>query len=146
MSDIVPFLTGYLVQVPLYAVWIVGFVVAMNRWHRHPTASRRAVLAIGILFLNSLVMTAVYRLFPYLVGNLNWSAVSWLYGGLGIASKCVEAGAWVLLLAAIFGARREQQPYPFDGDRDERPEDRRGGREADPSDTGIRKAPDRWGE
>jgi hypothetical protein len=43
-----------LMQLPILIVWLVGTIVIVSRWDRHPAVSRLALIAIGGLFLLSI--------------------------------------------------------------------------------------------
>jgi hypothetical protein len=97
------------VGLPMYVVYAVGFILALVRWQRHPRVSFLAALAIAILCLTRIVMTIAYAWLPnHLLHEraLSHQATSYVYMGLGFSQNLVSAGAWILLLSAIFIGRQ----------------------------------------
>ena len=85
-----------LTQTPVYLVWFVGVVLALVGWKKHPSVSLVALIAFVILFLLALVtqLITVHH-------GVNWSQVS-----IAFFEALIRAGAWGLVLAAIFGWRK----------------------------------------
>jgi hypothetical protein len=89
-------LVAILTQSPVYLVWLVGVVLAIVGWKKHPSVSLVALIGFVILFILALVtqlITAYHGVY---------------YSRIGIAffEALIRAGAWGLVLAAIFGWRK----------------------------------------
>ncbi|MBN2271724.1 MAG: hypothetical protein JXN61_13980 [Sedimentisphaerales bacterium] len=100
-----PTVSTYLYQLPIYAVWIIGICLCLNRWQRHPRISAVAMAGFSLLFLESLIGTLLsYHLLPRLFdrfGGYN----AWVHSSFVLARSLIEAGLWVFILAVIFGWR-----------------------------------------
>ena len=105
-QDLLTLVGDYLVRLPVLLVWVVGLVVCVACWRRHPRGALLTLLAMAGLLLLSLVMPAVYWAINMLTGaedspladtgdtlNRVASVVEFLGEGL----------AWVLVLVAVFG-------------------------------------------
>ena len=85
-----------LTQTPVYLVWLTGVVLALVGWKKHPSVSLVALIAFVVLFLlafGTQLVTAHH--------GLNWTQVS-----IAFLEALIRAGAWGLVLAAVFGWRK----------------------------------------
>ena len=89
-------LAAVLTQLPVYLVWLVGLILALAGWKKHPSVSLVALIGFVILFLLALVtqLTTVRH------------GVNWSQAGIAFLEALIRAGAWGLVLAAIFGWRK----------------------------------------
>jgi hypothetical protein len=105
-SPLASHLISLIIATPLFAVWIVGIVLALARWRKHPSVS--ALLAGGLM---SVVVLMVGRrlgiaiILNSLPPGQNASVIALDLGILGIASSLLGAGAWTAVLVAVFGWR-----------------------------------------
>jgi hypothetical protein len=93
---------------PLYIAWLVGLVMAVRRWRRHPRISKYLCIGTGIFFGTAVVMGYVQMMLPRILFNqLNMSSteLSFIFMGLGILRSLLGAGAWVFVLMAVFSDR-----------------------------------------
>jgi hypothetical protein len=105
-------LPNFLMNVPFYLVMLVGIILCIVFWKKHPMVSMLALIAFILLIIDSLVGVAL----------TGWITSTAAGGGLdprqiGIASmtvSCVRSllsvAAWILLLFSIFGWRKVQMP------------------------------------
>lgn len=103
-------LTQFLFEVPLYIVWIVGAILCLVRWRRHPAVSLIALIAIVLFFLQAILSILAVDLG---IAILPGSAATFTTV-VRIAQIFVSAIGWMLLLAAIFGWRSEQAKTQVD--------------------------------
>ena len=89
-------LAAVLTQLPVYLVWLVGLILALAGWKKHPSVSLAALIGFVVLFLLALVtqLTTVRH------------GVNWSQAGIAFLEALIRAGAWGLVLAAIFGWRK----------------------------------------
>jgi hypothetical protein len=85
-----------LTQTPVYLVWFVGMILAIVGWKKHPSVSLVALIAFVILFLLALATQLVTA----------HHGVNWSQTGIAFLEALIRAGAWSLVLAAIFGWRK----------------------------------------
>ena len=98
-------------RLPLLIIYLVGIILALTTWSRHPTASLLSLLAFVLLILGSLLSVAVSWYFGTPVsgyGTALSERLLWMQVGNYI-SVGMQVIAWVLLLVALF-ARRPQAP------------------------------------
>lgn len=118
-SELWPFLGRYLQASPVFIVYLIGLLLALARWGRHPSTSLMALLGIGGLFLLQLIMTAVYWWLPRLVERqmeLKPYQMSWVYTVLTVIDNLLFAAVWGFVLVAIFGGRQGKPAAPrFEG-------------------------------
>lgn len=101
-------LQGYLCSLPLCLIPLVGILLSILRWRRHPQVSLLALSGCGLLLVVWLVTPPVYWfVIPFMAERLSpagqyhrliSSAVNFLHA-------CAVAAAWVMLLMALFGWR-----------------------------------------
>jgi hypothetical protein len=104
------FLLNYLLPVlPFLLVYVIGAVLCVVRWRRHPMASRFGLAAFVVFILSTLGSTAAYY----------WMLVAMPFGtdyreyAMLVTMLRTGAGvfAWVLLLIALFGWRADPQEF-----------------------------------
>ena len=83
-------------QLPVYVAWLVGVILAIVRWKKHPSVSLMALIAFVILFLLGTV-----SLFIAARNGVNLGRP-----GIAFLEALIRAGAWGLVLAAVFGWRK----------------------------------------
>jgi hypothetical protein len=95
-----------LAQIPVLIVWLVGIVLAVARWSRHPRVSLIAVIGLAILAVQAVLSSFV---FPWLQVALMRSMAFPRMGLLATVAQAfgalVRALGWGLVLAAVFLGR-----------------------------------------
>jgi len=89
-------LAAILTQLPVYLVWLVGVILALVGWKKHPSVSLVALIGFVIL-----VLLALFTQITTVRHGVNWSQA-----GIAFLEALIRAGAWGLVLAAIFGWRK----------------------------------------
>ncbi len=109
MTLILGILTSFLAQYFLVAlVWLVGAILSILSWQRHPKVSRLTLIAIAIFLVTSLVGTYTSLYLPLLLRDRGWtnSQLAAVYYPLhSIVVSLIQAVAWGFILAAIFTKR-----------------------------------------
>lgn len=97
-----------LVQLPLYITWLVGIVLALVRWKRHPRVSLMTVIALTSMLVLTIAFTSDNLWLPFLIKNLGLGPID--IGPILLIRIIPEfillPGVWIVLLAAIFGGRK----------------------------------------
>jgi hypothetical protein len=101
----------FLPQLPFYLVWLIGMLLALLRWHRHPTASLLALLAFILFLTSSMVGTLLSVWVTSQMGNPDINR-AWMYSLITLGRTVAGTVAWILLLLALFGWRTSLQPRP----------------------------------
>jgi hypothetical protein len=98
-------------QLPLLLVWLVGLVLAIVRWARHPKVSGLVLVAVFAAAGATFGAQIVFRLVPILFDASNIGQVIPL---ISAVTSLIHACAWACLLAAAFGNREDvRQNSPF---------------------------------
>lgn len=107
---IVAILISYLILTPIFVIWIRGFILAKNSWHKHPRLSRMTTTALAIFLLESLVNTYINFWLPYFFSEngLKTSQIAQIYAIKQIITTIIIAVAWGILISAIFGGRQKK--------------------------------------
>jgi hypothetical protein len=113
-------LTWFLPVVPIALVWLVGAIIAVTTWKRHPNVSLLALLGCLILLFATVAGSAgqfwivnqqVAAGWPGGQMSLWLSAIGFVRSGLGVIG-------YILLLCAVFSGRgwtgRRYTPGPVD--------------------------------
>ncbi len=97
-------LSGLCSQIPLVIVWIVGVVLAISRWQRHPRVS--AALVIGIACMLSAIVgrqLSFSLLLPVLRRSTADASIYWQI--VAAIVSLIRAAGWAAMFVAIFGWR-----------------------------------------
>jgi hypothetical protein len=101
----------YLPSMPMYVAWLVGGILALVWWHRHPRVSALMAVATVLFVLQSLVALAGYWL------SWNHAALGWATSDLNVALAAISFGrsvvsavAYATLLVAVYGWRKAVVP------------------------------------
>ncbi len=107
----------FLPIVPVAVLWLVGAVVAVNTWRRHPGVSGVALLGCLVLLFTLVIGNVVQYWVLQLQVVSGWSAarVVLILTVLGWARTGLNLAGYILLLWAVFGWRAEAyRPPPLD--------------------------------
>lgn len=109
----VPTLSNYLVQCPLFLAWVAGLVLAVMRWKKHPRVSLLVTIALVIILVEAIINTSLGIWLPWMLTQqgMAYTQIGTILAIWGFISSLVNAGIWVLLLVAIFGWR-DELPVP----------------------------------
>ena len=109
MFQFTSILSILIVQLPLILVWVIGLVLAIIRWKRHPRASLFTLIAITGLMILSLAGSLLSVWLPVMIRTGGWdvSRIGVINTAVGFVRSLLAAILWGLLLAAIFGKRNE---------------------------------------
>ncbi|MGC4113647.1 MAG: hypothetical protein QM765_03080 [Myxococcales bacterium] len=104
--------SSLLVHGPIYLTMLVGIVLAIVRWDRHPRTSLFAVVSLMGSLLLSVAGTVIGIALPM---SLHQRGVSVAQVGIYLAAwsgvlSLLQAGCWGLLLVALFGPRGTPKP------------------------------------
>jgi hypothetical protein len=107
LEGVLPFLA---VNLPLYLVWLVGIVLSIITWNKHPKSSLLSVIAFVIFFINTLVSNFLSILPVYLhnTRGMSLSNIGTLSTILNLVLILFRVVGWVLILIAIFGRRKSK--------------------------------------
>lgn len=96
-------------QLPVLAVMIGGIIFAVSNWQKHPRVSRLTAIALGVLVALNVVGTILAFWLPITVyrESNSGAALGLTLAIIGFVESLVAAGAWVLLLIAVFKGRSE---------------------------------------
>jgi hypothetical protein len=93
--------------IPIYAIWLVGIVVALARWSSHPRVSAiiaaslasMLVLGVGLRFGTAMILNGTRG------AGQSTASVGVYLGILALVASLLRAGAWAAVLIALFGWR-----------------------------------------
>jgi hypothetical protein len=97
-------ISGFWLQAPLIVIWLVGIVVAIVTWRKHPPVSILTILAL-LFFLFNVVAGETFVqqvMFQFHVRGLPARTVGTLLSVAAILRAIISIVAWVLILTAIF--------------------------------------------
>jgi len=110
-------LSGVLPQlaysIPLFLVWLVGFILAIITWKKHAKASLLTMIAMVIFTINQVISTLLSFL-PVYLHNMSGMKISTI-GTITLIANIVlivfATVAWILLILALF-LRRKPRTQP----------------------------------
>ena len=91
-------------QLPLLAVWAVGFIIALRRWREHPTVSLLVSIAMVLAACVTLGATPLYMIVPRMMSG-NGRSMQEVFMIIGVLHSLLIAAAFGLLLYAVFFGR-----------------------------------------
>ena len=103
-------LSTYVAQLPVLAVWVAGIVLALTNRHKQPRLSSLVLISFGMFLLLSLLGTFLSIWMP-VTFNRYWSSeqIGLALFILGLVHSFIAAGAWIVLLVALFRGRAEAE-------------------------------------
>jgi hypothetical protein len=109
---------------PVLVVFVVGALLAIVRWGKHPRASSFALAGFVVLVANALLMMTLQALLWDSSSSGGWTAAqtSTLMTVVGVIRTSINVVGFALLVSAIFVERspsqsRRREPELFDGPR-----------------------------
>ncbi len=93
-------------QSPTFLAMLVGAILAIVRWSRHPGVSALVLSAVAIAVLTSLAAMFIFAILPRAVADWEPAAIGWTYSIIGFVTATLYAVVWGLLLVAAFGWRQ----------------------------------------
>ena len=102
-------LGNYAVQTPLFLVWIAGIAWCVIRWKDHPQVSLLVLIALVIFVMQALLGGFLNIWLPYyfIASDQNPDRMAYIFMARGVVQSIVAAGAWGLLLIAMFRWRQQ---------------------------------------
>ena len=98
------YLSGFWLLYPLVIVWIIGLLLAIRSWQRHPQVSAAVLVSIGCMLVATVGQQVVYSfLRPATITGTDDVVIYWQMTAV-IASLLRTAG-WLAIFVAIFGWR-----------------------------------------
>ena len=94
--------------VPVLIVWLIGAVLALARWPRHPQVSASVLISLACMLLAFLVQQAGFHLVLNYFRQPGQSAstVALPLSVVGILASIVRTAGWLAILIAVFGWRK----------------------------------------
>jgi hypothetical protein len=97
-------------QIPEMAAMLLGMVLALGNWGRYPRPAFLSFLGFGLLLAVTILFWVVLILLPRHLGLFAGNQV--LDIGVTIVRSLLCAGAYLLLIFAIYAARKPRVPFP----------------------------------
>jgi hypothetical protein len=105
-------LPNFLMNVPFYLTMLVGMVLCIVFWKRHPMVSMLALIAFIILIIDSLFGLALTAWITSSAtgGGMKVSQIGVVSAAVNCLRSILNVTAWVLVMISIFGWRKAQTP------------------------------------
>jgi len=92
-------------SLPAILLAIVGIVIALARWKKHPTVSLVALIAFGLLLATRLMSAALFAFQYWQVSNNSFGGTGSIFGIVQSVLVLFGFLSQVLMIVAIFGWR-----------------------------------------
>jgi hypothetical protein len=106
-------------RLPFILILLVGFIIALVRWKKHPGVSLLVTLMFAIEVIIVLPFSLAAVLIPTFVsGYYLVRSLGMITGAVSLIATLASAIVWILGLVAIFGwrpAAANKNPSPQDG-------------------------------
>lgn len=108
----IPALLKYLNLFPLIFVWLIGLILSIYYWRRHPVVSMLVAISLIILLIERFVRIYLGFWLPYQINQFGLTGAQGTLIGksINIFESLINAGVWSLLLMALFGWRKSSLP------------------------------------
>lgn len=119
MNFLAQSISAYLTQIPVILVWLAGIVIAIYNRRRYPQAAVLTLIAVLLFLFTSLAGTAFNTWLPFALHARGMAAsrMGLIAGIISIVRAILNAIAFGLLLAAIFGWRQKSPMENQESDR-----------------------------
>lgn len=99
-------------QIPIYIAWLVGVILAVVNWKKHAKVSLLAVIAMVLLFIQSVAgsVLSVWLPMNLMKQGVPSARIGMLMAINSAVGMLIHLIVWVLILIAIFGWRKAQEP------------------------------------
>jgi hypothetical protein len=106
-----PLVAQLIHAIPASIVCIVGLVLALTKWSRHPQASLLVTAGVSVLLVAMLCSTAFYGLIaPQIIAARGHASAAWVYGVAGLVFTLLHQTGILLLILGAFANRKPQAP------------------------------------
>lgn len=104
--DLWSFILSQLSNVPFYIVFVVGMILSVVFWKRHPSVSILSLMAFSLFLGNMFILSGMqYWLMGAHQTDLSAAEIGRIATMLGIIRTLLGSVAWIMLLSALFGWR-----------------------------------------
>lgn len=110
-DDLMSLLLVFLPQIPQFLVWIVAMILAFVFWSRYPRVCLLTLLASILLLVRSVVVMLLYFYLPrmHMEQGRGIESLQRTFTIVRIVDALVSTGAWVMIIFAIFGWRKQRR-------------------------------------
>lgn len=107
MEKLISTISALVIAMPLIIVLLIGVVLALIRWRRHPQVSQLALIAFVVMIAVTLVNRLLTLWLPTIMLELGWTGgeIGSTLTFIGAGVTLISAAAWAAVLGAIFGWR-----------------------------------------
>ena len=111
MEALLPALAAIAMATPVIIVWVIGIAMALSRWRRHPRVSLFALIGCAVMVVITIVSRFLTISLPAMMAHRGWtfSQLGPIFTAIGVVTSLISAGAWALVICAIFGWRDQRQ-------------------------------------
>jgi hypothetical protein len=96
----------FLQRSPVFFVVLIGVIVSLVRWRRHPKVSLVTIIALLIYVIRFFVFTGLYYSVPQITTHLSAHIGPLLFATLDVLNDIASAVVIVLLVVAAFMKRK----------------------------------------
>jgi hypothetical protein len=97
-------------HIPVLLAFLVGIILSLVRFNKHPQVSIMASIAFVLLMVTN-ISSAVTAYLPVMLNmrGMDYGQAATIHGILKIILTLINLVGWVLIISAIFGWRRARQ-------------------------------------
>ena len=97
-------LASILAIIPYAFIWLVGILIAIVTWRRHPRLSLLVTITLLLFIVHQIISTALAMAFPLIQAQIH-IALATLSLYYGLFNLIIVIPLWALIFWAIFGWR-----------------------------------------
>ncbi len=105
-NPIFNFLMDMVGRLPVFTIWMVGIVIAIARWRRHPRSSLSMIIGLVLFIMGALVFGLIHHLLldRLMMNGASPETIQRTLIPLQLTAAVVHVAGWILVLLAAFGA------------------------------------------
>lgn len=103
--QMLPIVTAFLYQSPVFTVWLIGFILAWQQRDRDPRKSVYVMTGTAIFMIVTLVDTILNIVLPSAMGYQN---LGLFFGIKNFIASVARAVGWIFIMMALF--KRNETP------------------------------------
>ena len=105
------FLSVLAVNIPIYLVWLVMFIVALINIKNYPKVSLLTIISVIIFFISNILSCISTGILPMVYREYGWSSSTFamIMGTVNVIRSFFTALAYALLIGAVFGWRKKDE-------------------------------------
>ena len=99
-------LSAFIVHLPTLLVWVIGLLVAIISWSKHPKISLLTTIALSGFIALAMINAFLTGWLPTIFARgMSPAQLGTIFAAMNLCTSIISAGLWGIVLFAIFSPR-----------------------------------------